>query len=118
VTGPYNVNGVPLKRVNPTYVIATSTKVDLSGFELSGDLNDAFFHRPTKQKAPKEPEQRFEKQEQEKAKVRELDPNRLNLQKVVDDQLLKVVEKTPLLKNYLKAKFTLSRGQYPHLLKF
>src|SRR4051794_27709291 len=31
VTGPFKVNGVPLRRVNARYVIATSLKVDLSG---------------------------------------------------------------------------------------
>jgi len=29
VTGPYKVNGVPLKRVNQAYVIATSTRLEL-----------------------------------------------------------------------------------------
>ena len=29
VTGPFSINGVPMKRVNQAYVIATSTKVDL-----------------------------------------------------------------------------------------
>jgi large subunit ribosomal protein L6e len=37
VTGPYALNGVPLKRVNPAYVIATSTKVALDGVTANVD---------------------------------------------------------------------------------
>lgn len=43
VSGPFKVNGVPLRRVNARYVIATSQKVDLSGIdqkkvdEVAGD---------------------------------------------------------------------------------
>ncbi len=33
VTGPFKVNGVPLRRVNARYVIATSSKVDLKGID-------------------------------------------------------------------------------------
>ena len=33
VTGPYKVNGVPLRRVNARYVIATSAKVELKGID-------------------------------------------------------------------------------------
>lgn len=34
VTGPFKVNGVPLRRVNQAYVIATSTKVELGDFKV------------------------------------------------------------------------------------
>jgi large subunit ribosomal protein L6e len=43
VTGPYAVNGVPLKRVNPAYVISTSTKVSLDG--VNANVDDAWFKR-------------------------------------------------------------------------
>jgi large subunit ribosomal protein L6e len=33
VTGPFKINGVPLRRVNARYVIATSQTVDLSGVD-------------------------------------------------------------------------------------
>src|SRR5690606_6883079 len=33
VTGPFKINGVPLRRVNARYVIATSAKVDLKGVD-------------------------------------------------------------------------------------
>jgi Ribosomal protein L6e/Ribosomal protein L6, N-terminal domain len=34
VTGPYKINGVPLRRVNQAYVIATSTRIDLGDFKV------------------------------------------------------------------------------------
>ena len=43
VTGPHNINGVPLKRVNPAYVIATSTSVSVDG--VACNVDDAFFKR-------------------------------------------------------------------------
>jgi ribosomal protein L14E/L6E/L27E len=35
VTGPFKINGVPLRRVNQAYVIATTTKVDLGDLQVS-----------------------------------------------------------------------------------
>ena len=42
--GPYQVNGVPLRRVNQAYVIATSMVVDISGVKIPV-ADDAYFAR-------------------------------------------------------------------------
>ena len=42
VTGPFKINGVPLRRVNARYVIATSTKVDVSSVDVT-KFDDAYF---------------------------------------------------------------------------
>merc|ERR1712187_216713 len=44
VTGPYAVNGVPLRRVNQKFCIATSTKVDVKGADVA-KIDDAYFAR-------------------------------------------------------------------------
>ena len=46
VTGPYRLNGVPLKRVVQSMVIPTSTKVDVSGVKADA-INDDYFQRPS-----------------------------------------------------------------------
>ena len=51
VTGPYQINGVPLRRVSQAYVIGTRTKVDLSGFEVPEKFNDDYFRRSEGKKA-------------------------------------------------------------------
>lgn len=63
VTGPFKVNGVPLRRVNARYVIATQTKVDIKGVDekvLSKASEDGYF---TSDKVSKKPgEEAFFKQ--------------------------------------------------------
>ena len=44
VTGPYKVNGVPLKRVNQTYTLTTTTQVDIKGVDVS-KIDDALFKK-------------------------------------------------------------------------
>lgn len=114
VTGPYKVNGVPLRRVNQSYVIATSTKVDVSKLDVS-KIDDAFFARKAeKKKAGKDGEGFFKKDDKKSpvSAARKTETAR------VSKELLNIIKATPQLKLYLNAKFTLTRGQKPHLLKF
>ena len=45
VTGPYKLNGVPLKRVNPAYVIPTGTRINLTSVPTLDQVTDAFFKK-------------------------------------------------------------------------
>merc|ERR1712220_17333 len=59
VSGPYAVNGIPLRRVNQAYVIATSTKVDVSKVDCS-KFKDEYFGKATKKASKKKGEEFFE----------------------------------------------------------
>jgi large subunit ribosomal protein L6e len=113
VSGPYKINGVPLRRVNQAYVIATSTKVDIKGVDVSS-INDAYFARTAD--APKEAEEEFFAGDAPKPAV--VSDARKADQKKVDDALLKAVAAVPMLEAYLAAQFSLSANDKPHLMKF
>ena len=51
--GPYQVNGVPLRRVNQAYVIATSMKVDVSKVTIPV-ADDSYFTRVSAAKKTEE----------------------------------------------------------------
>ena len=68
VTGPYAVNGVPVRRVNQAYVIATSAKVDVTGVDTS-KINDHFFDKPPKDRSKKS-EEEFKKSQNPEASSR------------------------------------------------
>jgi len=113
VTGPYKYNGVPIRRINQAYVISTSTKVDVSSVDVK-NISDAFFAK----KAAPEDKKKADFLDAKDKKKNVIPDARKAEQKRVDAAVLIAVNKTPLLKQYLKSRFTLSKGQYPHQLKF
>lgn len=117
VTGPYTINGVPLRRVNQIYVIGTSTKLDVSGVKIPESINDKYFKR-VKAKKPKKEEGDIFVAKKEKYKPSE---QRKADQQEVDKQLMAVIKKqkdSRLLKKYLGAMFGLRSSQFPHRMKF
>ena len=50
--GPFKINGVPLRRVNQSYVIATSTKVDICGVNVE-KFDDKYFAKEVQKKKKK-----------------------------------------------------------------
>ncbi|KAF5344122.1 hypothetical protein D9758_008848 [Tetrapyrgos nigripes] len=116
VTGPFKVNGVPLRRVNQAYVIATSTKVDLEGVKVNDKLNDAYFAKPAT-KSSKSAEEEFFEDGKPKAKEA-LPESKVADQKEIDSAIIAAIKKTDNLGKYLQSTFGLSKGQYPHQMAF
>merc|ERR1712160_124381 len=110
VSGPYQVNGVPLRRVSPTYIIATSTKIDVSKVDVK-KYDDAYFGRSAKTSE----EEFFAGDDAVKATVSD---ERKADQQAVDGALVKAVDAVKDLKFYLKAKFSLSKNDKPHNMIF
>ncbi|KAI5075325.1 hypothetical protein GOP47_0009401 [Adiantum capillus-veneris] len=113
VTGPFKLNGVPLRRVNQAYVIATSTKLDVSSVDAS-KISDSYFKREEVKK--KKGESEFFEGEKEDSKS--VPAEKKEEQKAVDSKLLAVVESIPDMKSYLSARFSLKSGVKPHELVF
>merc|ERR1712107_770516 len=101
VTGPHKVNGVPLRRVNQRFMLATSTTK-----KEDGDISEA-----KKEERAKKIEELKEKREAE----------RKSDQATVDKQVMAALAKNEegkSLKKYLKASFSLRKGQFPHKMAF
>jgi large subunit ribosomal protein L6e len=113
VTGPFRINGVPIRRVSPTFVIATSTSLDISSIKIDEKYNDKYFKRPREKK--KKSEEEFFSQETQK---KQIDAAKVKDQKEFDAPLLEIIRNTPHLTEYLGAKFSLKKGQHPHEMKF
>ncbi|VDD75619.1 unnamed protein product [Mesocestoides corti] len=116
VTGPFKYNGVPLRRVNQRYVIATQTKIKMSNVGIPKRLNDEFFRRQDLK--PKKSDDKIFAEEEKKYTVSD---DRKKFQKTVDTALIGAIKRTkvaPMLASYLKSMFSLSKRDYPHKMVF
>ncbi|CAN1336862.1 60S ribosomal protein L6 [Linum perenne] len=93
VTGPFKINGVPLRR----------------------KFDDKYFAKAAEKKKKKNEGEFFEAEKEEK---NELPQDKKDDQKSVDAALLKTIEAVPDLKSYLGARFSLKSGMKPHELVF
>ncbi|ATY58553.1 60S ribosomal protein L6 [Cordyceps militaris CM01] len=114
VTGPFKINGVPLRRINARYVIATSVKVDVSGLDQK-KLDEIaqpkyFIADKAKEKAGADA---FFKQG-EKPQKKQITTSRAADQKVIDKALLASIKKVEMLPSYLGSSFSLRKGDKPH----
>lgn len=136
VTGPFKINGVPLRRVNSRYVIATSYKVDISGLDEKKieEISQPKYFTAEKAKE-KAGEEAFFKQG-EKPQVRlsnplttcvnrdqntdcrlqkkEVNSSRAADQKAIDKALIANIKKVDMLASYLSSSFSLRKGDKPH----
>lgn len=118
ITGPFKINGVPLRRVNARYVIATSAKVDVKGLDektLEKVGGDSYFTR--EKKSGKKGEEEFFKQG-EKPEKKKPSSARATDQKTIDKTLLSAIKKEQFLGSYLASNFSLRTGDKPHEMKF
>ncbi|CAF0768887.1 unnamed protein product [Brachionus calyciflorus] len=121
VSGPFKLNGCPLRRINQIYVIATSTKVDVSSVNVPENINDSFFNRVRAAKKQVKSAEAGAEIFQQKKEQYSVTQERKDAQVNVDKQLLAALKASAdrkLLVPYLKSKFSLSNKQYPHQMKF
>jgi len=118
VSGPFKVNGVPLKRVNQAYVIATSTKVDVSSVKVDDKINDSYFTKEASKRSKGSEKEFFGKDKSAEKEKKAFPSDKAEDQKTIDKALIAEIQKTENLAKYLGSSFGLSKGQFPHQLKF
>uniref|UniRef100_A0A4D5R9D7 Large ribosomal subunit protein eL6 n=1 Tax=Scolopendra viridis TaxID=118503 RepID=A0A4D5R9D7_SCOVI len=117
VTGPFKMNACPLRRINQIYVIATKTKLDVSGVKIPQHLNDVYFKRKRLKRPKKDEGEIFET----KKETYQISDQRKKDQIEMDKQVIEAIRKHPEKKfmfAYLGSMFCLRNHMYPHKMKF
>uniref|UniRef100_A0A0N5AJ57 Large ribosomal subunit protein eL6 n=1 Tax=Syphacia muris TaxID=451379 RepID=A0A0N5AJ57_9BILA len=118
VTGPMKLNCCPLRRIAQAFVIATKTKIDISGVQIPDHIDDSYFRKANAKKTQKKGEANLFAQTREKYVVS--DQRKVD-QKTVDTKVLEAIRKNPerkMLFGYLGSRFSLGKNQLPHKMIF
>ncbi|KAL5115903.1 60S ribosomal protein L6 [Pleosporales sp. CAS-2024a] len=129
ITGPFPSNGVPLRRVNHRYVIATSTVIDMSSIDgnvVERTSQDAYWAREKSEAKAKAQEEEEDDdlfffphgQTTRQKKDTHHHPQRIADQKKVDKPLMATIKNVPHLASYLAAGFSLTGNKRPHDMVF
>merc|ERR1712050_414309 len=105
----FKINGVPLRRVNQKYVIATSTKLDFQS-SIPDRVCDDYFSRIELNAHEGQNEGEIF---QTKKAVYQASAERKEDQKKVDSAIVAACKKTPYMTSYLNSNFCLRNGQNP-----
>ena len=97
VTGPYKINGVPLRKVNQAFVIATSTKVSVAGVPA---VDYSIFAKVEAESANSDEAEFL----QQTAAPVVLPASFLAAQKATDAKLIGAIKKVPQLKAYVDSR--------------
>jgi len=121
ISGPYALNGCPLRRINQRYLLATKTTIDTSAVKVPEHINDAYFKRA--RKAGKAAAGGKKEGDIFEAKKEEYKPSeqRKTDQTAVDAGILAGIKKhadAKMLRQYMRTGFGLSKGEFPHKMTF
>lgn len=93
VNGPFKLNACPLRRIHQNFVIATSTKIDISSVNIPEKINDKYFQRVKDAKKGKKDDGEIFAKKAERYTPSE---ERKKDQAEIDKQLIAAIKKNPV----------------------